>query len=200
MRSLFSIASMATLIASSAFAGEGARTVDGKPLVLIGAGARKKGDDKLYDITLYVGEQEGKRAFPALVMRAGGRDKARLVRGDHAPAFLVWGHFPKQAVLKFARKVPAAELRADLASAFEADVKGGDDFLALVEDAAPGDEWVLTTRDDGEVSLTIKGELRAGPAGPKTARAIWSIWLGERPLSPELRRALIEHIDVLGEK
>ncbi len=194
------VAIMLAFVALPAFAVEATRTVDGKAMVLIGSGARKKGEDKLYDIALWVGEQEAKRAFPALVMRAGGKDKARLVHGDHAPAFLVWGHFPKQAVIKFARKVPAAELRADLASAFDASVKGGDDFLALIEDAAPGDEWVLTTRDDGEVSLTINGELRAGPAGPKTARAIWSIWLGEHSLSAELRRALIEHIDVLGEK
>jgi hypothetical protein len=32
------------------------------------------------------------------------------------------------------------------------------------------------------------------------ARAIWNIWLGEHPLSTDLRRALIEHIDVLGTK
>jgi hypothetical protein len=177
-----------------------ARKVDGKAMVLIGSGIRDRDGDKLYSISFFVGEKEAKRAFPALVMRAGGRDKARLVRGDHAPAFLVWGHFPKLAVLKFARALPAKELRADLLPALDMGVKGSDDFLATLEDAKAGEEWLLTSLEDGEVTLTIGGTPRPGPASPKVARAIWNIWLGEHPLSPELRRALIEHIDILGAK
>ena len=42
-------------------------------------------------------------------MRAGGRDKARLTRGDHAPAFLVWGRFNKQAVFNFELEFPIFE-------------------------------------------------------------------------------------------
>jgi hypothetical protein len=186
--------------AIAAGAAEPERKVEGKAMVLVGSGVRDKDGDKLYTISFLVGEKEAKRSFPALVMRAGGKDKARLTRGDHAPAFLVWGHFPKLAVLKFARAVPAKELRADLQSALDMNVKGADDFLAAVEDAKAGDEWLLTSLEDGEVTLTIAGTPRPGPAGPKVARAIWNIWLGEHSLSPELRRALIEHIDVLGTK
>jgi hypothetical protein len=176
------------------------RTLDGKAMILIGKGTREKNGAALYDISFYVAEKEAKRAFPALVMRAGGRDKARLLRGDHAPAFLVWGHFPKLAVLKFARDVPAAELRADLTAAFDSSLQGADDFLAALDDAKAGEEWLLSTLEDGEVTLTIHGEPHPGPASPKVARAIWSIWLGEHPLSTDLRRALIEHVDVLGAK
>jgi hypothetical protein len=176
------------------------RKVEGKAMILVGSGVRDKEGDKLYNISFFVGEKEARRSFPALVMRAGGKDKARLTRGDHAPAFLVWGHFPKLAVLKFTRAVPAKELRADLQSALDMSVKGADDFLAAVDDARAGDEWLLTSLEDGEVTLTIAGTPRPGPAGPKVARAIWNIWLGEHPLSTDLRRALIEHIDVLGSK
>jgi hypothetical protein len=185
---------------ASAAAAPAPRTLDGKAMILIGSGTRAKDGAALYDITFYVGEKEAKRAFPALVMRAGGRDKARLVRGDHAPAFLVWGHFPKLAVLKFARDVKADELRADLTTAFDDTLAGAKDFLDALDDAKAGDEWLLSTLDDGEVTVTIHGEPHPGPASPKVARAIWSIWLGEHPLSTDLRRALIEHVDVLGAK
>src|SRR5947207_2451636 len=80
--------------------------VDGRRLMMTGQGARVRDGDKLYDVQVWIDETDARRAFPALAMRAGGRDKARLTRGDHAPAFLVWGRFNKQAVFKFARAVP----------------------------------------------------------------------------------------------
>src|SRR4051812_9449971 len=91
-------------------------TVEGRPLVLVGQGARVKDGDKLYDMQMWIDEEDGRRAFPALAMRAGGRDKARIVRGDHGPAFLVWGRFTKQAIFKFAKAVPAATMRDEVKS------------------------------------------------------------------------------------
>ena len=102
---------------------------------------------------MWIDEEDGRRAFPALAMRAGGRDKAKLTRGDHAPGFLVWGRFTKVAVFHFARDVKAAAMRDELKGALE-DVKGADDVAAMfAEDAGAGDEWVLTTRDNGEIEL-----------------------------------------------
>lgn len=171
-------------------------TVDGRKLVLVGAGARVVDGQKLYDIQIWIDDQDGRRAFPALAMRAGGRDHARLVRGDHAPAFLVWGRFTKQAVLTFAREVPAATIRADLQGALDA-VKGADALLALVGDAAAGDQWLLTTRDNGEIELSVGGDTRQAPQSPRLSRALWKVWLGARPLSVELRRQLVDKIDTL---
>ena len=177
------------------------RTVDGRPLVLVGQGARVKDGEKLYDMQMWIDEEDGRRAFPALAMRAGGRDKARIVRGDHGPAFLVWGRFTKQAVLKFARAVPAATMRDDVKSAL-ADVKGAEAVAAMfAEDADAGDEWVLTTRDNGEIELRTgdeKEDRKTGPQSPKLQRALWDVWLGAKPISVELRRELIEKIDLLG--
>ena len=178
------------------------RAVDGRPLVLVGQGARVKDGDKLYDMQMWIDEEDGRRAFPALAMRAGGRDKARIVRGEHAPAFLVWGRFTKQAVLKFARAVPAATMRDDIKSAL-ADVKGADAVLAMfAEDADAGDEWVLTTRDNGQIELRTgddKDDRKQAPQSPKLERALWDVWLGAKPLSVELRRELIEKINLLGQ-
>jgi hypothetical protein len=199
MRRIATVIALATVLAPAAVWAEGKdkRAVDGRPLVRVGSGARVVDGAKLYDMTLWVDEQDGKRAFPALVMRAGGRERRKLVSGDHAPAFLVWGRFTKQAVIKFARAATAKELRADVEAALEP-VKGADGFLALIGDAAAGDEWVLTTGDNGQLTLAVGGAAKQSPASPKLVRAVWSVWLGPKALSPELREGLIEHIDALG--
>jgi hypothetical protein len=193
---------LAGVIGVASAAPKSGRTVDGRPLVLVGQGARVKDGDKLYDMQMWIDEEDGRRAFPALAMRAGGRDKARIVRGEHAPAFLVWGRFTKQAVLKFARAVPAATMRDDIKSAL-ADVKGADAVVAMfAEDADAGDEWVLTTRDNGEIELRTgddKDDRKQGPQSPKLQRALWDVWLGAKPLSVDLRRQLIEKINLLGQ-
>jgi len=134
-------------------------------------------------------------------MRAGGRDKAKIVRGDHAPGFLVWGRFTKQALFKFAKAVPAATMREDVKVGL-GDEKGADAVAALFAvDADAGDEWVLTTRDNGEIELKTgdgKDDKKQGPQSPKLQRALWNAWLGAKPVSVELRRQLIEKIDLLG--
>lgn len=191
---------LAGMLAATAAAAEkdAKRSVDGRPLVLVGQGARVKDGQKLYDLQLWVDEQDGKRAFPALAMRAGGRDKARLVRGEHAPDFIVWGRFTKQAVIKFARAVTAAEMRQDVKSALTEDDDKAAALLALFVDADAGDEWVLTTGDNGQIELATGDGKKQAPQSPKLERALWDVWLGAKPLSVELRRELIEHIDVLG--
>jgi chalcone isomerase-like protein len=163
---------------------------------MVGHGSRVVEGQRLYDMQIWIDDQDGRRAFPALAMRAGGRDHARLTRGDHAPAFLVWGRFTKQAVIKFASDVTAARMRDDLKSALD-EVKGADALLALVGDAAAGDEWVLTTRDNGEIELTVGDETKQAPQSPRLSRALWNVWLGAHPLSNELRRQLVDKIDTL---
>src|SRR3954452_21550238 len=119
---------LAGVIGVASAAPKSGRAVDGRPLVLVGQGARIKDGDKLYDMQMWIDEEDGRRAFPALAMRAGGRDKGRIVRGDHGPAFLVWGRFTKQAIFKFAKAVPAATMRDEVKSIMSED-KGaqGDD-------------------------------------------------------------------------
>ena len=185
----------------SAKAPAATHTVDGRPLTMVGQGTRVKDGEKLYDMQMWIDEEDGRRAFPALAMRAGGRDKAKIVRGDHAPAFLVWGRFTKQAVFTFAKAVPAATMRDEVKELL-GDEKGADTVAAMFAvDAAAGDEWVLTTRDNGEIELKTgdaKAAKKEGPQSPKLQRALWNVWLGAKPLSVDLRRQLIEKIDLLG--
>jgi chalcone isomerase-like protein len=178
-----------------------ARLVDGRPLTMVGQGTRVKDGEKLYDMQMWIDEEDGRRAFPALAMRASGRDKAHLTRGDHGPAFLVWGRFTKVAVFKFAKAMPAAAVRDEVQGAID-DVKGADAVVAMFgADADAGDEWVLTTHDDGRMELRTgeaKGDKKEAPQSPKLERALWNVWLGAKPVSVDLRRQLIERLDSLG--
>jgi hypothetical protein len=174
------------------------RLLAGRLLVRVGGGVRTIDGARAYDMTLWVDEQDGRRAFPALAMRAGGRERRKLTSGDHAPAFLIWGRFTKQATIKFAHAMSAVELRKEIGGALES-VPGGDLFLSLLTDAKEGDEWVLTSGDNGQLWLaTGAAEGRQAPQSPKLVRAVWGVWLGNKPVAPELRSALIDRIDVLG--
>jgi hypothetical protein len=181
-----------------------ARRLDGRPLLFMGNGLRASDEgEKLYELSLWVDEQDARRAFPALVMRAGGRSKSQLVDSDHTPEFLVYGRFAKVAVLRFMRAFTAAQLRSEIGDALDEKLPGREELLAQLAGVSAGDELTITSRGNDELELLMaddpKGKpLRAGPASPKLVRALWEVWLGPKPAWPTLRRALVEHIDLLG--
>jgi Chalcone isomerase-like len=183
-------------------------TVEGRPFVLLGAGVRKKFVVKVYAMALYVDETDARHAFPALVSRAGGHDHAKLTSSDHAQSFVMWGTFGKRAVLHFVRDVDAAKIRDAFAEGLEdelsdkgpADLKqAAKQFLDLFDqDMKDGQEIVIHTGADGKIDVTLPGVTKHGPESGKLARSVWGIWLGQKPISADLRRALVERIDVLG--
>ena len=194
--------------ASTGYKFDAVRTVDGRPYALLGVGVRKKFVVKVYAMALYIDEAEGRHAFPALVSRAGGHDHAKLTSGDHAQSFVMWGTFGKLAVMHFVRSVDAAKIRGafeegleeELSDKSPPDIKqGAQAFLALFDkDLKDGQEIVLRTTADGKIEVDIAGAKKSGPASPRLARAVWAIWLGAKPISADLRRGLVERIDVLG--
>jgi hypothetical protein len=193
---------------SSGHAFDAVRTVEGRPYALVGVGIRKKFVVKVYAMALYIDEAEGRHAFPALVSRAGGHDHAKLTSGDHAQSFVMWGTFGKVAVLHFVRNVDAGKIRGafeegleeELSDKAPPDVKQqAQAFLALFDkDLKDGQEIVLHTTPDGKTEVDIAGVKKSGPTSPRLARAVWGIWLGQKPISADLRRGLVERIDVLG--
>ena len=187
---------------------ESSLTLGGRPYVLLGAGVRKKFLVKVYAMALYVEEADARHAFPALVSRAGGHDHAKLTSADHAQSFEMWGTFGKHAVLHFVRDVDAAKIRDAFAEGLEdelsekapADLKQAtQQFLDLFDqDLKNGQEIVIHTGADGKIDVTLPGGIKHGPESGKLARSVWGIWLGQKPISADLRRALVERIDVLG--
>ena len=185
-----------------------ARTVDGRNLVLLGSGAHKVDGTKDFDMALYVDETDARRAFPALAARAGGRTRAKLLASDHTQSFVVWGHFTKIAVMHFARAFDAGGLRELIKAAFDEELgeratpelkKSAEAFLALFDgQLKEGDDLVMRTWEDGRIEVELAGARKSGPQSPKLARTIWNAWLGQKPISVELRRALVDRIDGLG--
>jgi hypothetical protein len=185
------------------------RTVEGRSFVITGAGAHHVEDQpKQYDMALYVDELDARRAFPALVTRAGGRTRAKLLGSDHSQEFLVWGRFSKLAVLRFARPLEASALTGPLKATLDDELgdkitpemhKQVEALVALFDhDVQEGQELYLRTDGEGHIEVEFVGQKKAGPQSPKLVRALWNAWLGPKTMSKELQRALIEKIDLLG--
>jgi hypothetical protein len=184
------------------------KMVDGRAYTLVGIGVRKKLFAKVYTMGLYAEDVEAKRAFPSLAIKAGGSDKAKLTEGDRAQAFLIWGAFNKIGVLHFVRDVEGAKVREafedgladELSAKAPADVREAtQEFLKLCEhDVKNGDELMIHTGPDGRVDVSLGAEARGAVQNLKLVRAIWSMWLGPKPVAKDLRGELVNRIDELG--
>ena len=177
------------------------RQVDGRQHVLLGAGQAPE-----YQLALYVDEQEARRHFPALVMRSGGRAHANLTASDHAQSFVLWGRFSKQLVLRATQELSAERLRQQLQAALDVELGEkprlhalSDELVALFgHDLAEGEELVLTVDGDGRTSVEWSSDHKELKTSPKAVRALLGVWLGTKPVSNELRRALVDQVDQLG--
>jgi hypothetical protein len=206
------IACLPSLLASAVHAEEldfaPTRTVEGRTFAITGAGVKKDGNDKEYEMALYVDELDARRAFPALAVRAGGRSKQKLLNGEHAQSFVLWGHFSKLAEVRFLQPITADDLRAEVKDALDAELgdkaapdlhKQADTLVALLDrDLEPGQTIIVRTDDTGHIELEVAGHRKAGPQSPKLVRALWGVWLGTKPVSKELSRSLVEKLDLLG--
>jgi Chalcone isomerase-like len=177
-------------------------------MLLMGTGVRKKFVVKVYAMALYVDEAAAKQAFPALVSRAGGRDRGKLLASDHAQAFVMWGQFPKLGILHFVRDVDAEKIRGAYQESLEDELsdkappdmkKAAEGFVAAFDvDVKSGQEIQIRSGADGKITISIAGQKRELPANPKLARAVWGIWLGAKPISKDMRASLVDRIELLG--
>ena len=184
------------------------KSVDGKSYTLVGVGLRKKFVVKVYAMAMYVEDVEGKRAFPSLATKAGGRDKAKLTEGDRAQSFLLWGQFGKLAVLHFVRDVSASQVRdafqdglgEELSDKAPPDVREATQtFLKTVDrDMKSGEEITLRSGPDGKIEMSMGGQAKGPVQNAKLARGLWAVWLGAKPISKDLRSELVNRIDALG--
>lgn len=178
-------------------------TYQGTPYVLVGTGLRKKLFIKVYAMALYVDQNAAKQPFQSLVNKAKGRPQD----SDRAADFVAWGRFGKLAVLHFLRDVDQGKIqeayRDSLAGALSEQAapelrQGAQAFVALFDkDMREGQDVRIATSDTGQITVEIAGVKKDGPKNPQLARAIWEIWLGPKPISKELRRDLVSHIDEL---
>jgi hypothetical protein len=65
------------------------------------------------------------------------------------------------------------------------------EMAALYRDVQPGDRYALTYLPERGTELALNGEPLGRVGGSEFARAIFSIWLGEEPLSQSLKKQLL---------
>lgn len=181
--------------------------VAGAPYTLLGAGARRVFGFKVYAMGLYVEDEASRRAFPKLAGQAGGADHDTLVHSQLAYQFVVLGDFGKLAWLHFSRDVKGKDTRDAYREALGDDVsdaaspelrKASEQFLALFDDVKEGDDLLIATTTAGEISVTAHGQRHVGPTNQRLAHDIWDIWLGDKPISSDLKKSIVDRIDTLG--
>jgi tetratricopeptide (TPR) repeat protein len=181
--------------------------VDGVPYTLIGAGARKVYGFKVYAMGLYLEDEPARKGFPALAARAGGSDHDSLARGDLAHQFVVLGDFGKSALLHFVRNVSGKDTRDAYREALGDDVgknaspdlkRDAEAFLAMFDDIKDGEDLTIRTTGTGQVIVEARGQKKVGPTNARLAHDIWDIWLGQKPISADLKKGMLDRIDTLG--
>jgi hypothetical protein len=181
--------------------------VDGVPYTLIGAGARKVYGFKVYAMGLYLEDEPARKGFPALAARAGGSDHDSLARGDLAHQFVVLGDFGKAALLHFVRNVSGKDTRDAYREALGDDIgknaspdlkRDAEAFLAMFDDIKDGEDLTIRTTGAGQVIVEARGQKKVGPTNVRLAHDIWDIWLGQKPISADLKKGMLDRIDTLG--
>lgn len=181
--------------------------IDGVPYTLIGAGARKVYGFKVYAMGLYLEDAPARKEFPALAARAGGSDHDSLARGDLAHQFVVLGDFGKSALLHFVRSVSGKDTREAYREALGDDVgknappelkRDAEAFLAMFDDIKDGEDLTIRTTGAGQVIVEAHGQKKLGPTNARLSHDIWDIWLGQKPISSDLKKGMLDRIDTLG--
>ena len=149
-------------------------------LVLNGAGLRKRAFFQVYAIGLYLAEKKP-GAADAIAAPGAKRVAIHMLRDVDADTFseaLVDGMRPNhdEATMK------SLEPRIAELSAIMAELKEAKKGMAILLDWQPGTGTVVS----------VDGKARAKPiAGEDFYRALLRIWLGERPVQDDLKKALL---------
>jgi hypothetical protein len=181
----------------------------GTDYVLTGAGFRSYLGFTVYGVGMYVEEEPARRAYPKLVQKAGGSDLNLLRARDLAQNFVVLGEFDKLGLMYFVRDVGADKIRDAYRGLLQDNLKPSanpqlrqqtEDFLAMFNrDMKTGEELVVGTKTDGTIFVAVGSIKKDGPKSPTLAIDLWNLWLGNKPLSKELKQGLVERIQALGE-
>jgi hypothetical protein len=159
-----------------------AARADDMSLLGVGLRTRTMFKVKVYAIGLYVADSalsgplaahKGKTAAPAFY-----RD---LVEGD----------FPKQVVLKFVRDLGQETIQEAMRSALAGANKSRvDAFVSYFPVIKSGQECLLRWAPGGTLETTIAGQAKPPIADKAFAAALFSVWLGPRPLQEDIKRGL----------
>lgn len=148
-------------------------TVGDRTLVLNGMGLRTKLFVKVYVGGLYLERKSG--------------DAAAIVQADAA----------KRVVLHFVYgEVTREQMTESFSEGFKANAPGAvrsqiDQFLAGLETMKKGEQLVATYVPGSGTTLTIGGKDKLTIAGLPFAQALFSVWLGPKPPTSDLKTGML---------
>ena len=149
--------------------------VGSKTLLLNGLGLRKKYMVKVYVAGLYL---EQKSSDPAAILKADT---------------------PKRIVMHFVRGVTRNQIVDGFNESFEDNTPDAkqtmkaeiDQFLGAIDSVHDGDEILLTYLPGTGTTVVINSKEKVTISAPAFAPVLFSVWLGPKPPSPDLRAGLL---------
>jgi len=149
-------------------------------LVLNGAGLRKRAFFQVYAIGLYLTE---KRPVAAEAIAAAGAKRVAIhMLRDVDAATFTEALADGMRANHDAAAMKALEPRVAQLAAIMDELKEAKKGLSIVLDLVPGTG----------VAMSVEGKPRGNPiAGDDFARALLRVWLGEKPVQDDLKRALL---------
>jgi hypothetical protein len=198
MREIVAVALAVTLSAASAASQDVTEPKSGvafAPKVgdmsLLGVGLRTKTmlKVKVYAVGLYVADS------------ALAGPLAALKGKTDSPAFyreLVTGDFPKEIRLKFVRDLSAEQIQ----SAFREVLTAADPaktnlFVNYFGELKSGQEAVLHYSPGGNLEVSVAGLGKPPINDKKFSESVFAIWLGDKPIQDDIKKALVSRADQL---
>ena len=182
--------------------------VDGVPYTLIGAGARKVYGFKVYAMGLYLEDAPARKEFPALAAQrgrqrprfAGARRsgasvrRARRLRQVGAAALRALGQRQGHA-RRLSRSARRRRRHATRRPTSSATPRRSSPCSTTSRTARIS---TIRTTGAGQVIVEAHGQKKLGPTNARLAHDIWDIWLGQKPISSDLKKGMLDRIDTLG--
>jgi hypothetical protein len=175
----------------------------------VGTALRKKFGFKVYAGCLYVDTTLGKEklekflASPAAggALAGGKLDVQKLLGNERFYAWLVASDLPISVDMTFVRDVSAEKIRETYKEGLSVNLRDGkvmDRFLAQADrDLKKWDHLTLNLMPGGRVTLQMVQKTSPVIESPALARALLAIYFGHKPISDEIKRSLVERIDLL---
>jgi hypothetical protein len=158
-----------------------AAKVDDKSL--LGAGLRKKMFFKVYALGFYAADSA--IAGP-LTAYKGKTDSPAFYRE------LAQGDFSKQVTMKFLRDLSSSKIQEAMREALAgADKARVDAFVGYFPAITSGQECVLKWAPGGTLETVMAGQAKPPIADKAFAMAVFGIWLGEKPIQEDLKKAIV---------
>jgi hypothetical protein len=160
-----------------------------KSLLGVGLRTRTLLKVKVYAIGLYVADSALAGPLAAFKGRTGSPDFAKAI---------VDGDFPKEVRLRITRDLSSEQIQGAMREALaKADPKHLETFVSYFPAVKSGDLIVLSHATGGTLETVMVGQAKPPIADAAFARAVFGVWLGEKPIQADIKKDLVSRAEGL---